>query len=186
MKRRFLYSFSLISVMLLPAIAFANESEGSAHMGWRVFDFILFAILIVYFVRKPVVEFFKNRKKQIFEEIENAKKAKEEAEKSLSEAEKLLSKLSSEVEKIIKTYTMMGEKEKQDYEKAAKELEELFKKRIEQEKSMILNKLYKNFINQIVSKAILKTKEQFRLLSEDELRNVNKRFFDCLGVEYEK
>ncbi len=181
------FIYSLLILIATPVAAFASESEaGSSHMVWRVIDFILFAALIVYFVRKPIVNYFKNRKKQIFEEIENAKAAKEEAQKALSEVQVLLSKISSEVENIIKIYRQMGEKEKEDYANAAKDLEEIFKKRIEQEEAMILNKSYKNFINQIISKAILKAKEQFSSLSEQDLRSINKRYFTSFGVEYDK
>jgi F-type H+-transporting ATPase subunit b len=80
----------------------------------------------------------------------------------------------------------MGEKEKEDYANAAKELEEIFKKRIEQEKAMILNKAYKNFIEKIISKAISKAREQFLSLNDQDLRNINKRYFDSFGVEYDK
>lgn len=182
---KFIYSF--IILIATPIIAFASEShEGGANMFWRVVDFIIFAALIVYFVKKPIVNYFKNRKNQIFEEIENAKKAKEEAQNALNEAQNLLSKLSSEIENIINIYKQMGEKEKEDYANAAKELEELFKKRIEQEKAMILNKAYKNFIEKIISRAIAKAKEQFLSLNEQDLRNINKRYFDSFGVEYDK
>jgi len=181
------FIYSLLILIATPVAAFASEPQsGSAHMSWRVVDFIIFAALIVYFVRKPIVNYFKNRKKQIFEEIENAKKAKEEAQNALNEAQNLLSKLSNEVENIINIYKQMGEKEKEDYANAAKELEEIFKKRIEQEKAMILNKAYKNFIEKIVSKAISKAKEQFLSLNDQELRNINKRYFDFFGVEYDK
>jgi F-type H+-transporting ATPase subunit b len=181
------FIYSLLILIATPVAAFASESQsGGAHMVWRVVDFIIFAALIVYFVRKPIVNYFKNRKKQIFEEIENAKKAKEEAQNALNEAQNLLSKLSSEVESIIKIYKQMGEKEKEDYANAAKELEEIFKKRIEQEKAMILNKAYKNFIEKIISKAISKAREQFLSLNDQDLRNINKRYFDSFGVEYDK
>ncbi|HHS48557.1 MAG TPA: hypothetical protein ENM99_01660 [Desulfurella acetivorans] len=181
------FIYSLVILVATPIAAFASQSEaGSAHTVWRVINFIIFAALIVYFVRKPVVNYFRNRKKQVYEEIENAKKAKEEAQNALSEAQNLLSKLSSEVESIINIYKQMGEKEKEGYANAAKELEEIFKKRIEQEKAMILNKAYKNFIEKIISKAIAKARQQFLSLNEQDLRNINKRYFDSFGVEYDK
>jgi F-type H+-transporting ATPase subunit b len=181
------FIYSLFILIAMPLTAFASESESAgAHMLWRVIDFIIFASLIVYFLRKPVANYFRNRKKQIFEEIENAKKAKEEAQQALNEAQSLLSKLSSEIENIINTYKQMGEKEKEDYANMAKELEEIFKRRLEQEKTMILNKAYKDFIDKVISKAITKAKQQFMALNNQDLRSINKRYFDYFGVEYDK
>ncbi len=181
------FIYSLLILAITPLVAFASESGSSgAHMLWRVIDFIIFAGLIVYFLKKPVVNYFKNRKKQIIQEIENAKKAQEEAQNALNQAQSLLSKLTSEVENIINTNKQMGEKEKEEYAKLTKELEEIFRKRLEQEKTMILNKAYKEFIEKVISKAITKAKQQFLSLSDKELRTINKRYFDYFGVDYDK
>lgn len=180
------FVYSLLILIFAPTLAFAGTSEASAHMFWRVVDFIIFAALIVYFVRKPIVNYFRNRKKQIFQEVEDAKKANQQAKNMLDEMQQKLSMLSSEIDNIINIYKQMGEKEKEDYANAAKDLEEIFKKRIEQEKAMILNKAYKSFINQIITKAILKAKEQFSSLSETDLRSINQRYFESLGVKYDK
>ncbi|MGB9755269.1 MAG: hypothetical protein ACPLXO_00170 [Desulfurella sp.] len=180
------FIYSLLILIFAPTLAFASSSEASAHMLWRVVDFVIFASLIVYFVKKPIVNYFKNRKKQVFQEVEDAKAANQEARNTLDEVQKKLSALSSEIDNIIKIYRQMGEKEKEDYANAAKDLEEIFKKRLEQEKAMILNKAYKNFINQIISRAILKAKEQFSSLNESDLRSINQRYFESLGVKYDK
>lgn len=181
------YLYGLIIFLSVPVVALASESEhAGAHMTWRVIDFIIFAALIVYFVRKPIVNFFKNRKKQIIDEIENAKKAKDQAQKLLSEVGEKLSRLSSEVENIVQIYKQMGDKEKEEYQKAAQALEEIFKKRLKLEKTMILNKTYKEYITQIISKAVQKSKERFSNFSTEQHRMLNKRYVKSLEVLYDK
>lgn len=182
---KWIYSFLIL--VITPAIALASQGDHSgSHMVWRVIDFILFAGIIVYLVRKPIVNYFKNRKKQVIQEVENAKKAKEDALIVLGQTQDKLSKLSSEIENIIKIYTQMGEKEKEDYAKAVEAFEELSKKRIDQEKAMILNKAYKEYIGKIVALAINKAKENFENLSQSDLQSINQHYIKSLEVSYDK
>lgn len=109
------------SVLLTAGMALASGGEGG-HGGispakvqdfiWRIFNFVVFAAILIKLVAKPAKAFFAGRSLEIaasFDELE-AKKA--EAEAALKAAQSRLAEVASEREELIKQFIAEGELEK--------------------------------------------------------------------------
>ena len=101
---------------------------------WPVINFAILAFVLVYFARKPVREFFKNRTALIEKSLKEASEARELANKSLEEVQKRLKEADIEVNEILESSRKSGEREK---EELIAKGESLKKKMIEQAKANI-------------------------------------------------
>ena len=176
------WAFGFVLVLVLPALGFASE-EGAAmepHMLWRVIDFVLFAAILYYFLRKPIAEFFRNRKESIVGEFEQAKRAKEDAERILKETEEKLKALEDEIKRIIETFESMAENEKQ---RILAELELTIKRiraSIEEEKASILSKAKMELLKNLSEETIKNLRERFSNLTPEEHAKINDKFIRSL------
>jgi F-type H+-transporting ATPase subunit b len=93
-----------LCIALSPEIASAagaEESPWSALMLFaRVVNTVALVGLLVYFVRKPLVNFFSERKAQISRDLEEAKEQREKAEALLTEYKQKLAGMEKELEKL--------------------------------------------------------------------------------------
>ncbi len=90
MKNRFNSLLTTLLVLFLPALAIAQEAEHQAHSAnesglpmvvyLQAINFILYAGLLVYFLRKPVREYFTGRGAAFNAALTKAAAAKAEAE----------------------------------------------------------------------------------------------------------
>lgn len=137
MKRQ---SFSAVSSLLLafavlalsPDIlaAAAEEHHGGnqlADLGWRVFNFIIFAAILYFAGAKPVRNFLDGRIDGIKNELTSAEKKKEDAEKKLQEYLQKLEGLEAELEEIKGTLVREGEVERDRIIEAAHQAAEKIK-----------------------------------------------------------
>ena len=69
--------------------------------------------LLIYFLRKPVIGFFRKRADQIEHDLKAAERAREEAEQRLKEVEAEVAALETKVEEIKSNAVHEGEAEKQ-------------------------------------------------------------------------
>ena len=115
----FLYG---LSGVLLASLAFAEEGAGhggeeaTTFMGdWlpRLVNFAIIATVVVYFMRKPVRDFFKNRSAEIAKSIEDSKEARERAVAALADMERKIKELEAETTRLIADAQARGEKDKQ-------------------------------------------------------------------------
>ena len=115
----FLYG---VSGVLIASLAFAEEEAG--HGGeeavtfvgdWlpRLVNFAIIAAVVVYFMRKPVRDFFKNRSAEIAKSMEESKAARERAEAALADMEKKIRELEAETGRLVADARERGEKDKQ-------------------------------------------------------------------------
>lgn len=121
----FFYGFV---TFMMSAAAFANEAANEAaeegHGGheaitfvgdWlpRLVNFAIIAGIVIYFMRKPVRDFFKNRSIDIAKAMQESKEARERAVAALAEMESKIKDLEAETNRLIDDAKARGEKDKQ-------------------------------------------------------------------------
>lgn len=100
------------ALVALPATALAAGGfEWKVH-GFYIIDFLLFAGIIVYFVRKPLRSFLDNRRSELLSEIESARRLREEAAGKLADYERRLGELDAERARIVQGFVEAGERER--------------------------------------------------------------------------
>jgi F-type H+-transporting ATPase subunit b len=112
---------SALFSMLLVSVAVASEAEEGAHeaitfMGdWlpRLVNFVIIAGVVVYFMRKPARDFFKNRTAEIAKALQESKEARERAVAALVEMERKIKDLEAETARMVAEAQARSEKDKQ-------------------------------------------------------------------------
>lgn len=138
------YLIAVFTVLLLCATdALAAETTNN----WRpIFDlvmrwvnFVIIAIVLVKFGRKPIKDFLANRKEEIDYRIKKFEKQKKSAEEKIKETTKMLEDSMGRLEKIKQRIVEDGEKRKQQIIAAA-----------QQESRLLLEGTQRKIENQIV------------------------------------
>ncbi len=115
------------SAFLMSTIVYAEEAaheaagaegghEAVTFMGdWlpRLVNFAIIAGIVVYFTRKPIRDFFKNRSLEIAKAMQESKEARERAVAALAEMERKVKDLEAETNRLIEDARARGEKDKQ-------------------------------------------------------------------------
>jgi len=112
--------FSALIPMVLTSVALASEAEEGAHeaitfMGdWlpRLVNFAIIAGVVVYFMRKPAKDFFKNRTAEIAKALQESKEARERAVAALAEMERKIKDLEAETARMVADAQARSEKDK--------------------------------------------------------------------------
>jgi len=127
--------------LLFAGIAFAEEEAGhAAHeqitfMGdWlpRLVNFAIIATVVVYFLRKPARDFFKNRSLDIAKAMQESKEARERAVAALAEMEHKIKDLETETNRMIADAQARGEKDKQALLEEAKKMAQDIQSQVKQ------------------------------------------------------
>ena len=176
----FLFGFSLPT-------ALSASGEESGAKGWtstdwfRVMNFAVLVIVLVYVLCKPLSQALGARIKGIKSQLEDLEARKAEAEKKLSEYNEKLSRLEKESEKIVEDYIKQGNEAKtrilKEAESAAEKLRIQARRNIEHEFKQAKLKLQEEIFEKSLNKAeeIIKGKisgeDQDRLV-DDYLRKV--------------
>ena len=105
-------------VLIASALAAGEGGHGEVHFTWRdwlwpVVNFSVLIIILFFFGRKPVSEFFRNRTALIEKSLSEASEAKELAQKTLNEVKERFRNTDSEIEQIIEAARKSGEKERE-------------------------------------------------------------------------
>ena len=115
----FFVLFLVSSALELPL-----HAAGAAHSGWgwldpigRWINLLILALGLLYFLRQPAAEFFRNRKAALQQEMRRAEEARKQAEAKLAEAEERMKSLDSEAENIRKQAREEAEREKERKER---------------------------------------------------------------------
>lgn len=120
MKRIVTFTWSVVAVLFSTA-AFASEAAEGGHEGitflgdWlpRLVNFAIIAGVVIYFTRKPIREFFKNRSLEIAKAMQESKEARERAIAALAEMQQKIRDLEAETNRLIEDAKARGEKDKQ-------------------------------------------------------------------------
>ncbi len=100
-------AFFLISVS--PALASGLTDASWTDLKFRTVNFLLFAAILVWLLRKPIIAFYATRKKNIVQELEDMQAAKVNAEQRLAEVEMRIAHLNEEGQTILEEYRKQGE-----------------------------------------------------------------------------
>ena len=95
----------LLILLLFAGVAFgAEEASGGSWtpwmMLWRVIDFLACVVILVYFLKKPLSNFFAERQAQIQKDLEEAREQRDRAERTIAEYEKKIAQMGQELEKM--------------------------------------------------------------------------------------
>lgn len=94
-------------MLLAPATAFAAAGgHGEAHgipsfVMWQAINFTLFALLMFFFLRKPVVNYFRGREESFKSALVKAEAARKEAEQRRNEIKRKIEQIESTAEQSI-------------------------------------------------------------------------------------
>ena len=106
--------------VMIAATAFASEGGHGAEeytfmADWlpRLINFAIIVGLLVYFLRKPVRDMFKNRTAEIAKAIDESRDARERAVAALAEMERKAREMDAETRAMIADAQVRGEKDKQ-------------------------------------------------------------------------
>ncbi len=176
------YVIGFFLMVLFPAVAMAEEKGGVApHMMWRIIDFVIFVAIIYYFLRKPIANFFRERRESILRAFEEAEKLRLEAERLLKETEEKLAKLDEEVERIISTFRAMAESEKESILKEMEEALQRIRESIEEEKRSLVSKAKGELLKLMALNAVKKVRERLSKLSGEEHAKINRKFIRSIS-----
>jgi len=97
--------------------------------GWKIFNFLVLAFLIVKMAKKPLKEFFANQKAQVAEELEAMNQAKAAAEAELKAIEERTAGLAGELAQFETALSEMAERDrKRLLEEAAADSERILER----------------------------------------------------------
>ncbi len=110
----------MAGVLLFAVIAAAEEAaegagEAMTFMGdWlpRLVNFAIIAGVVVYFMRKPARDFFRNRTAEIAKALQESKEARERAVAALTEMERKIKDLEAETARMVAEAQTRSEKDK--------------------------------------------------------------------------
>lgn len=178
-----------LSVLWMPAFGLCaggsgHGEEGGKHgagtKGWlatdtyRVMNFVVLTVLLMFLLRKPVSQGLKSRISGIQDQLSELEEKKRKAEAELAAYNEKLSHLDKEAEKIVAEYVKQGNEAKdkilKEATQASQKLEEQAKKNIEHEFTMAKEKLQGEIFEKALAKAEDLLKE--RITEEDQDRLV--------------
>lgn len=133
-----------MGLVCLSCLAWASSEEGAHHVmapDWNLFiagvNFVLLVAVLVYFLKKPLADYFQVRSQAIKESIEVSRKAHEQASQEYRIIADKLKNIAQEKEDLLNAFRDQGELEKkriiEDAKAYAERIREDAKKIAEQE-----------------------------------------------------
>lgn len=119
MKKIMPLLYALIMILVRTA-AFAEEAAEGGHEAitflgdWlpRLVNFAIIAAVVIYFMRKPVRDFFANRSAEIAKAMQESKETRERAVAALAEMERKIKELEGETSRMVAEAQARGEKDR--------------------------------------------------------------------------
>lgn len=171
----------MVRVLLLLVSFNLFAAGGSGHITDLVApfaNFVMFAGILIYTLKDPIRNYFKNNADKVIETFERAQVKKQEADLKLSDAEVKMKNADKEVKEILTKADTDADNFKKDYkQEVVSKIEKLkvdSKNRVEAEKSALINEINNTLVNEVVAKAkhkvgadsTLRNKATSKLLSE--------------------
>jgi len=157
-------SYVMLFLTFSISTALCASGEGGTK-GWvstdtyRVMNFAVLAIALVFVLRKPLSQALSSRIKGIKEQLDDLEAQKAEAEKKLAEYNQQLAQLEKEAEKIVDDYVRQGNEAKarilKEAEASAEKLQVQARRNIEHEFTQAKLELQK----EIFEKSLVKAEE---------------------------
>ena len=173
-------SYVMLFLTFSISTALCASGEGGTK-GWvstdtyRVMNFAVLAIALVFVLRKPLSQALSSRIKGIKEQLDDLEAQKAEAEKKLAEYNQQLAQLEKEAEKIVDDYVRQGNEAKarilKEAEASAEKLQVQARRNIEHEFAQAKLELQK----EIFEKSLVKAEEiiKGKFTGEDQDRIVD-------------
>jgi F-type H+-transporting ATPase subunit b len=173
--------FALLFLILSTSTALSSSGGESGAKGWistdtfRVMNFVVLAVALVFVLRKPLSQALGSRIKGIKEQLEDLEARKAEAEKKLAEYNEKLAQLEKEADKIVEDYIKQGKEAKarilKEAESAAEKLKAQARRNIDHEFEQAKMKLQQ----EIFEKSLVKAEEiiKSKFSGEDQSRIVD-------------
>jgi F-type H+-transporting ATPase subunit b len=111
-----IYGLTVLLVSTLAMAAEEGHAEEMTFLGdWlpRLVNFGIIAAILIYFTRKPIRDFFKNRTVEIAKAIQESREVRERAVAALADLERKIKDLEAETGKMIAEAQLRGEKDRQ-------------------------------------------------------------------------
>lgn len=124
-------------LLLGPGSALAEEgghgvsSAKAWDLIWRIINFVVMFVILIFVLKKPISRFFSNRRETIAQTLADLEAKKAEAEERFKKIEDKLSELDVEREKIIAEYIKGGQEEKEKIIANAHEMADRIKQQAE-------------------------------------------------------
>jgi F-type H+-transporting ATPase subunit b len=100
-------------LLLLPGVAAAAGGEGGPHdLAWRLLNVALLMGVLYVFARKPIQEFFRDRREEIQRQLEEAARLRTDAEQRYARWQRQLQDLDTELAGIRATARERAEQER--------------------------------------------------------------------------
>jgi F-type H+-transporting ATPase subunit b len=143
MKRIITPLLSALVSILAVSVAYASEAAEGGHetttfLGdWlpRIINFAIIAGVVIYFMRKPIRDFFANRSAEIAKAMQESKEARERAIAALAEMERKIKDLEAETSRMVAEAEARGEKDRvalvEEGKKIAQEIQDQVKEGID-------------------------------------------------------
>ena len=179
-KKAVIILFVVLLLALSVSTALCASGEGGTK-GWvstdtfRVMNFVVLVVALVFVLRKPLSQALGSRIKVIKEQLEDLEVQKAEAEKQLAEFNQKLAQLEKEAEKIVEDYIRQGNEAKarilKEAEASAEKLQVQARRNIEHEFEQAKLELQK----EIFEKSLVKAEEiiKSKISGEDQNRIVD-------------
>jgi len=112
-----MHALLLLVFAALPAMA--SEGGASEEISFvadrlpRLVNFAIIAFVVVYYMKKPAADFFKNRSAEIAKALEESRQARERAAAALADMERKMKDLEAETGRMVEDAKTRGEKDKQ-------------------------------------------------------------------------
>ncbi len=117
--KRIMPAVYTLTMMFASTVAMAQEeghAEKMTFLGdWlpRLVNFGIIAAVLIYFTRKPIRDFFKNRSAEIAKAMQESKEARERAVAALEAMDRKIKDLEAETNRLIAEAQTRGEKDRQ-------------------------------------------------------------------------
>ncbi len=168
----------LLGVFSISTALDASGAEGGGK-GWvstdtfRLMNFVVLVIVLIFLLRKPVSQALSSRIKGIKEQLEDLEARKAEAEKKLVEYNEKLAQLETEAERIVEDYIRQGNEAKarilKEAESSADKIKVQARRNIEYEFERTKQTLQEEIFEASLKKAEEIIKEKFSVDDQDRM-----------------
>lgn len=151
--------FALLFILAFAEPSFASEGHEPrwGDFAWRILNLILFCAILWYFTRNIIKGFFRNRKKNIQDTLNDLEARKKDAQAKLAEIEKRIANLESERKSILDESRAQAERLKNgivdDANRQAGQIVDQARKAAENESRAMLDQVRSTVANEIVDAA---------------------------------
>lgn len=182
---------NLFTLIYLMQVAAKASEHAAAHEGfhlphgfhWVVFNFAVFALLIYFFARKPVKEYFRNQKEDFLNRQREAAAAIEAAQAKKMDIQNRLTHLVQSADQSIETAKKEAALLKERILADAREVEERLQRETKVAETNERNKAQARLKDMLLSESVNSARETLKKeLKEADLKRLQTEFVEKIQV----